>query len=748
MSPQEHQPQKPLLARGGQLAGISTAKDMPIETASTSAEKPEKIDVDSPSTLINRELSWLSFARRVLALAEDPHLPLLERVKFAGIMGMLYDEFAMKRMGGLKRKIEKRKRKKKKKRSPDGLTAEEELQACRKELHKQARLVSRLVANKLRPALAEAGIPILEYTDLSNKQQKQMQRYFLESVEPILTPLAVDVSHPFPFISNLGLNIAVAVKEAKKKRNRFVRIKVPANRPRWVPVPDSKGFVPLEQVIASNLSLLFPKATGLKNYLFRVTRVAKDDPWERTILEDPKADLIPGRLIGMVTEELTARKFAGVTRLQVSADMPKKLQRWICEQLKADLSDIEPLKGLMSLADLMKFQVEGYPALHDPPHQPVTHPRLRRLNFSDSADIFAEICKGDILLHHPYHSFDSSILHFLQSAAIDPQVLAIKLTIYRTSNDSPIIQALMEAARQGKQVAVLVEITARFDEAPNIAWGRRLEREGAHVAYGVERLKTHVKLALVVREEKDGIRRYVHVGTGNYHTITARIYEDMGVLSCEPTLGSNVAALFNELTGATPSPEYGKLMVAPHNMRERFTDLIHREVQHRQAGRPSGIKAKMNQLQDARMIRELYLASQAGVPISLNIRGLCCLRAGVPGLSENIRVYSTLGRFLEHSRIYRFENGGNPEFFIGSADWMQRNLNRRMETIMPVSDAQLKQELEQTLQVYENDNCSAWDMRPDGKYARRRPRKGQKRCAAQEMLIELIAQQSKNSAKV
>jgi polyphosphate kinase len=360
----------------------------------------------------------------------------------------------------------------------------------------------------------------------------------------------------------------------------------------------------------------------------------------------------------------------------------------------------------------------------------------------DSTDIFTEIRKGDILLHHPYHSFDSSILHFLKSAAVDPQVLAIKLTIYRTSSDSPIIQALMEATRQGKQVAVLVEITARFDEAPNIAWGNRLEREGAHVAYGVERLKTHVKLALVVREEMDGIRRYVHVGTGNYHTVTARIYEDMGILSCDPELGSNVAALFNELTSATPSHGYGKLLVAPYNLRDRFTELIHREVQHSREGRPSGIWAKMNQLQDAKIIRELYHAGQAGVPICLNVRGLCCLRAGVPGLSENIRVYSTLGRFLEHSRIYRFENAGEPEFFIGSADWMQRNLDRRVETIVPVSDPELKLELEQTIQVYENDNCSAWDMQPDDSYVKRRPHKNQKPHAAQEVFIDLIGKKT------
>ena len=748
MEPLDPQRKEPVLSKGGRVNGVPAAKDVLKEKGVTAAEKPEEIDIDSPSTLINRELSWLSFARRVLALAENPDLPLLERVKFAGIMGMLYDEFAMKRMGGLKRKIEKRKRKKIEKLSPDGLSAEDELQACRDELHKQARLVSKLFSNELRPALAAAGIPILEYTELNKQQQEQMQHYFLESVEPILTPLAVDVSHPFPFISNLGLNLAVEVKESKKKRNRFVRIKVPPNRPRWVPLPDSAGFVPLEQVIASNLRLLFPKAVGLDCYFFRVTRVAKDDPWERTYLEDPEAELTPGRLIGMVTEELTARKFAGVTRLQLSADMPKKLQRWIAEQLKADLKDLQPVKGLLSLADLMKFQVEGYPELRDPPHEPVTHPRLRHLDAHDSADIFDEIRRGDILFHHPYHSFDSSILHFLQCAAVDPQVLAIKLTIYRTSSQSPIIQALMEAAHQGKQVAVLVEITARFDEAPNIAWGKQLEREGAHVAYGVERLKTHVKLALVVREEKDGIRRYVHVGTGNYHNVTARIYEDMGILSCDPELGANVAALFNELTGATPSPGYGKLMVAPHNLRECFIELIRREIQHRQAGRPSGIHAKMNQLQDAGMIRELYRASQAGVPINLNVRGLCCLRAGVPGLSETIRVFSTLGRFLEHSRIYRFENGGDPEFFIGSADWMRRNLNRRMETIMPVTDPTLKQELEQTLQIYENDNCSAWDMKPHGRYKQRRPRKGEERRAAQEVFISLFAKQSKNRGKV
>jgi polyphosphate kinase len=693
--------------------------------------KPKKIKLDSADALINRELSWLSFARRVLAQVEDPDLPLLERVKFAGIMGMLHDEFAMKRMGGLKRRIKKAKP------SRGGLSMEEELRACRIELHKQSRLVSLLVHDELLPALAKVGIRILNYKDLNKKQSSQMKRYFRKSVVPVLTPLAVDVSHPFPFISNLGLNLAVIVKDAKKKQNRFVRVKVPTNLPRWVPLPKDPGFVPLEQVIASNLNLLFHKAHRLECYFFRVTRIAKDDPWEREILDGPEADLTPGSIIAMVTNELTARKFAGVVRLQVSKEMPEKLQRWIAKQLKADIKDLESTQGLLGLADLMKFQVNGYPELRDPPHEPVSHPRVRRLDPDKPEEIFNEIRRGDILVHHPYHSFDSSTLQFLRSAAIDPQVLAIKLTVYRTNNDSPVLRTLMEAAQLGKQVSALVEITARFDEASNMSWGKRLERAGVHVVYGMERLKTHVKAALVVRAEKDGIRHYFHVGTGNYHPGTARIYEDLGILSCDPELGTEIAALFNELTGAIKSPGYKKLLVAPDNMFRRFTKLFRREILHKQKGRPCGIRAKMNQLQDPRIIRELYRTGQAGVPIGLNVRGLCCLRAGVPGLSENIRVFSTIGRFLEHGRIYRFENGGDPEFFIGSADWMRRNLFSRKECIIPVKDPHIKGELEKILSVFENDNCSAWDMQPDSCYVLRHHGKRGECRAAQKVFIDL-----------
>lgn len=683
-----------------------------------------------PEVYINRELSWLDFARRVLELAEDPNVPLLERVKFAGIMGMIYDEFAMKRIGGLRSQIELGNRHT----SADGLTPEEELVAARAELNRQWQILRQLVTSDLRPALARVGIPLLDYEQLDERQRASAREYYHESVEPIITPLSVDVSHPFPFISNLSLNLAVLRGQPGTSQWRFIRVKVPPNRPRWVPV-DGGAYVPLEQVMAHNLHGIHAHPSDWRIHFFRVTRGAKDDPWDRLLHADETAVLGPGSLIGMVSAELTARRFAGVVHAQVSDSMPEAVRAWLADQLHTELEDIVDTGGLLGTADLLGYQPEGFTELRDPPHVPVTHPRLRGLNPYDPEAIFAEIRRGDILLHHPYHSFDTSVLHFLQSAARDPQVLAIKLTIYRTSKGSPIIQTLTDAAQRGKQVAVLVEITARFDEAPNIAWGERLEQAGAHVVYGMERLKTHVKLGMVVREEEGQLRRYVHFATGNYHTGTARLYEDLGVLSCAPELGPAVAAVFNEITAAVPGQDYGPLLVGPHNLRPRFVELIRREVEHAGNGRPCGIRAKMNQLQDKKIIRELYDASQAGVPISLNVRGLCCLRAGVEGLSENVRVFSTLGRFLEHGRIYRFENGGQPEFYVGSADWMKRNLDSRMETIVPIAAKPLKTELEHIMAVYEADNCTAWDMQPDGKYVRRRPAPGEARRPAQETFI-------------
>jgi len=694
-------------------------------------KKKDAVTPESPAAFINRELSWLQFARRVLELVQDPEVPLLERVKFAGILGMLHDEFFMKRIAGLKRQVQNGVEKL----SIDGRTPAEELIACREEILDQEDQLARAFHEQLQPALAGAGIGMVNWQDLDEHHRADLSNYVKRSVLPILTPLAVDAEHPFPFISNSGINLAVTLHEGKKKE-RFVRVEVPSNRNRWVPLSDGSGFVPLEQVIASNLGLLFPNVEIRAN-LFRVTRAAHGEDSRDGNGTGADGALEPGSIIRQVTDELKARKFAGKVRLQVGSDTPKKMRQWLAQQLRLEETDVYAADHPLRIADLMDFRPDAGPDLRDPPHTPVTHGRLRNLQSNDPSAIFEEIRRGDILLHHPYHSFDTSVAQFLRSAAVDENVLAIKLTIYRTSSDSPIIKALAEAARRGKQVAVLVEITARFDEAPNIAWGRLLEEEGVHVCYGVEKLKTHVKLAMVVREEADGVRRYVHVGTGNYHSDTARVYEDIGLLSCNPDLTADVAAVFNELTSSTPFDGYTRLLVAPHNMRKRFLELIRREAEHAGAGRAAGIRAKMNQLQDPEIIRELYRASRAGVPITLNIRGLCCLRPGISGLSDNIRVFSVLGRFLEHGRIYGFENDGSPEYFFGSADWMKRNLDRRVETIAPVEEPTLIAEVEEILTVAENDNYSAWDLQPDGSYVRRRPAEGEDPRSSQQTFIEL-----------
>ena len=678
----------------------------------------------------NRELSWLSFARRVAAMAGDKDLPLMERVRFAGIVGMLHDEFSMKRLGGVKRRVEKGSRKI----SPGGSTAEELFLSVREELADQDAILCRIIRDELRPLLAAEGTPIVDYDELDEAQRESFRDYFRASVEPILTPLAVDTEHPFPFISNLGLNLAVILPEAQGKREHFIRVKVPDNRPRWVPFLDNCGFVPLEQVIAANLDLMFqipPSAV----YCFRTTRGTGGTPEDEAELSIEEGAGEPGSIVRQVSGELKARKFAGATRLQVDPSMPKKRLAWLSKQLGLSDEDVYVTEGIIGAKDLLDLEARGRPDLSFPRHQPVTHPRLRRVNDHEPTAIFEEIARGDILLHHPYVCFDTSVRRLVETAAEDPKVLAIKLTIYRTSSNSPIVLALAEAARRGKQVAVLVEINARFDEAPNIAWGQFLEKEGVHVSYGVERLKTHVKLALVVREEDGGIRRYAHVGTGNYHSGTARVYEDLGVLTADPEVCDDVAAVFNSLTGSTPFGECRRLLVAPASMRRRFTELIRRESEHAQAGRPCGIRAKMNQLQDFEIIRELYEASRAGVPIELNVRGLCCLRPGVPGLSENIRVFGVVGRFLEHSRVFRFENGGEPEHFLGSADWMKRNLDGRVETILSVRDKDVQRQIDEILEVYVTDNASVWDCDGDGVYRCRTPAEGEPRRAAQEILL-------------
>ncbi|HEY2774021.1 MAG TPA: polyphosphate kinase 1 [Candidatus Binatia bacterium] len=708
---------------------------------SSSPATPRQIPLDSPEAFLNRELSWLAFARRVLELAGDPELPLLERVKFLGIHAMLHDEFFMKRVGGLLQQV----RRSGARRSPDGRTPHEELEACRAEVRSQLEVVSALMLRDIRPALREAGLAILDWEELDEAQQSALREDFEHTVLPILTPLAIDAEHPFPFISGQGLNLAIQFPTAGG-RERVLRLKVPTNRSRWVAVPGPAGFVALEQVIAANLDLVVSGSDTFRHYFFSVTRAVEADP-EIIDDEDEAEALLPGAIVRQVTRDLKARRFAGVSGLKVSSDMPVELQTWLARQLGLSIDDVYVTETFLGLSDLMSLRVPDAETLLLPPYEPVDHPRLR----SDDAEpgsMFREIARGDILLHHPYHSYESSVVRFLQEAAEDPQVLALKITIYRTSRDSPIIRALAEAARRGKQVAVLVEITARFDEAPNIAWGQFLEREGVHVSYGVEKLKTHVKLALVVRDEGGKLHQYVHIGTGNYHEGTARIYEDLGLLTADAGLCRDVALLFNQLTGALKPRSYGKLIVAPQHMRTRFIELIRREAEHAREGRPSGIRAKMNQLQDQELIRELYEAGRAGVPVSLDVRGLCCIRPGVAGLSENIQVFSIVGRFLEHSRLYEFRNGGHPEYFIGSADWMKRNLDRRVESIAPVLDPKLCRELSAILDVFDTDNYSRWDCNPDGTYTRRRPTAGEARRDSHEIFLEMAAKQKAAPAKI
>ena len=679
---------------------------------------------------LNRELAFLAFARRVLDMVDDESVPLLERVRFAGIVGMLHDEFVMKRMSGLKRQI----RRKRNKRSIDGRTPAGEFAACREELGQQARDLSRSFQDTLGPALAEAGLAIRDHADLDSEEHAELREYFRENVLPALTPLAVDVEHPFPFISGLGLNLAVYLPEDEGQR--FVRLKIPDNRPRWIPLR-SGGYVPVEQVVVANLDLLFPESPPRRAHCFAVTRGASGEQPEHADADLTVEDALsePGSIIRQVSGELKARRFAGAVRLEVDENMPSSTARWLAGNLGLGEEDVCSVRGFLRPADLRSLEVADRPELYFEVHRPVTHRRLAGLDPEVPSAIFDEVRKGDMLLHHPYQGFESSVVLFLKAATRDPDVVAIKLTIYRTSRESPIVRTLADAARRGKEVAVVVEITARFDEAPNIAWGQYLEKEGVHVSYGVEKLKTHVKLALVVREEEGRLCRYLHVGTGNYHSGTARIYEDVGLFTTDPLLCEEAAAIFNELTGSTPF-NYQHFLVAPHNMRDRFVELIRREAAHAEAGRPSGIRAKMNQLQDPWIIRELYAASQAGVPISINVRGLSCLRPGVPGLSENIRIFGVIDRFLEHSRIYRFENAGQPDYFIGSADWMARNLNNRVESIAPVTDAALQRELGEILHTYDRDNSSVFDCDANGRYLRRHPTKKKSALRAQAVFIE------------
>ncbi|RME51155.1 MAG: polyphosphate kinase 1, partial [Caldilineae bacterium] len=653
-----------------------TKADVPLLKRTQEGNGKLPPDLLHPDCYFNRELSWLEFNRRVLEEAQDARYPLLERVKFVAIFGSNLDEFFMTRVAGLKQQVQAGVVET----PPDGMTPLQQLTAIRKKLRPMLKEVRDCLQNELLPALSKAGVRLHDFEELNSKQRKAADEFFMNEVFPVLTPLAFDPGRPFPHISNLSLNLAVRVYSPELGEH-FARLKVPSSLPRLVRVPHAGPklrhkrfhFVWLEQLIIANLPHLFPGLEILEAYPFRVTRNA-----DMEIQEDEASDLLK-----TIEAGVRRRRFGPVVRLTIDHAMPDHIRDLLVRNLALDPKDVFPVEGPLGLSDLMALYAIDRYDLKDPPFVPATPAVLR--NLPDPAHIFSVIRQQDILLHHPYESF-IPVVDFLRAAARDPQVLAIKQTLYRVGRDSPIVRALMEARENDKEVAVLVELKARFDEESNIGWARALERVGVHVVYGLVGLKTHSKVTMVVRKEHDGLRRYLHLGTGNYNVVTAQIYTDLGLFTCNEALGAATTDLFNRLTGYSERLDYGKLLVAPVNLRQKFLSLIEREIEQHSAKNPGHLIFKMNALVDAEMIRALYRASQAGVKVDLIVRGICCLRPGIQGLSDNIRVTSIVGRFLEHTRIFYFRNGGAEEIYIGSADLMPRNLNGRVETVFPIED--------------------------------------------------------------
>jgi polyphosphate kinase len=667
-----------------------------------------------PTLFFNRELSWLEFNARVLNEAFDDRNPLLERLKFLSIFSTNLDEFFMVRVAGLRRQVAAGVTS-----TPaDGLSPQATLEAIERRVRELLAQARECLHERLFPALDERGIRLVRMTDLTSSEWNTVDQFFETEVFPVLTPLAVDPGHPFPYVSNLSLSLAVEIRDPDRGVDHFARVKVPKSLPRWVPFGHGHHFIPLEEVIGANVGSLFPGMQVLGWWAFKVTRYS-DLELDKTVDE-------PEDLLAMIEEQVFQRRFGEVVRLEVQDDMPAHLRALILEELRESeslpgvvLTEREVFDGgsLLELGDLMSIATLDIPELHDPPFVPAVPPAVRDATRS----IFDVIRERDLLVHHPYESFTATVEQFLDAASRDDHVLAIKLTLYRTSGDTAIVRALTEAAQRGKQVAVLVELQARFDEANNITWARTLENFGVHVAYGLPGLKTHAKVALVVRREADGIRRYVHIGTGNYNTKTARTYTDIGLFTASPSIGADLTDLFNSLTGFSRQRVYRKLLVAPGNMRDRFIELIANETAAAREGRQARIIAKMNALVDPGIIAALYEASQAGVEIDLIIRGICCLRPGVPGVSDRIRVISIVGRFLEHSRLFYFRNSAEDRYFIGSADWMPRNLDRRVEAVTPVEDRVLHPRLRALLETCLADNRQAWDLCADGRYVQRTP---------------------------
>ncbi len=681
-----------------------------------------------PALFLNRELSWLEFNGRVLHEAIDDRNPLLERLKFLAIFNTNLDEFYMVRVAGLRRQVAAGLHHL----APDGMSPSDTLAAISVRVTDLMRAQRALLYDTLLPELATHGIKLVSIEDLSAAEWQTVDEFFEAQVFPVLTPLAVDPGHPFPYISNLSLSLAVQIHDPVTKAVRFARVKVPKSLPRWIPFGRGNTFIPLEQVIGANLGSLFP---GMDIQGFNAFRVTRYSDLELSHSEDDD------NLLQLIEEQVFQRRFAEVVRIEVESGMPESLRQLLLEELKEDqppeikaIADPELVDTgpLLDLGDLMALAQLEVPELRDPPFAPVTPPELK----DPTRNIFDVLKEKDVLVHHPFDSFSASVEQFLIAAATDENVLAIKMTLYRTSGDTAAMRALTEAAQRGKQVAVLVELQARFDEANNITWARTLEDYGVHVAYGLPGLKTHAKTTLVVRREADGIKRYAHIGTGNYNSKTARVYTDIGLLTSSPSIGADLTDLFNALTGFSRQSLYRKLLVAPANMRIRFLEMIQREAENAREGKPARIIAKMNALVDAEIIEALYAASQAGVEIDLIVRGICCLRPGVPGVSDRIRVVSIVGRFLEHSRLFYFANGGDEQFLFGSADWMPRNFDRRVEAVAPVDDVTLHPRLHSLIAACLSDNRQAWDLAADGSYTQRVPNGEPERATHKLLLLD------------
>jgi polyphosphate kinase len=665
---------------------------------------------------LDREVSWLHFNQRVLELAEDPSVPLLERARFLAIFASNLDEFFMVRVAGLKRRIVAGLAM----RAASGLLPREVLETILAETGRLSQRHAAVFAEEIVPALLDHGIQVVRWDDLDREEQKYCKKLFKDRIFPVLTPLAVDPAHPFPYISGLSLNIAVLVRNPKTGKEHFARVKVPPSFHRFVPLGNER-FVPLEDVISEHLRRLFPGMEVLEVHTFRVTRN------EDLEVEEDDAE----NLLAALEKGLLRRRFGPPVRLEVEDTMTPAVLELLISELGISTDEVFRLPGPLDLTGLHDIADLPREELKYPAFIPSTHTHLAEVESAAPVDVFKAMHRHDVLLHHPYDSFATSVQRFLEQAAADPHVLAIKQSLYRTSGDSPIIDALIDAAEAGKQVLVIVEIKARFDEQANIRWARKLEQAGCHVVYGQVGLKTHAKLSLVVRDEPDGIRRYVHIGTGNYNSKTARLYEDLGLFTTNETICEDVAHLFNNLSGFSRKASYAELLVAPDSLRSGLIDQIHREIAHAQAGLPAGIRIKANAIVDEELIDALYLASQEGVRIQAMIRGICALRPGVPGLSERIEVRSILGRFLEHSRVYWFENAGEPAAWIGSADLMHRNLDRRVEVLVRLPNPDNVAEVGAVLDLILDENTSAWILEPDGTW-----RKNAGQVHAQEALIE------------